>query len=105
VKIDKDRQLQLLQNLSGPSSAKANKTDASQSQAGAQGSAGATDKVELSGWKDQVASLQEKTNAIPAVDEDKVARVKQALESGTYNASGQVVARSMLKSTLLDEIL
>ncbi len=97
MKIDKDKQLQLLQNLSGTSSAK---TKADASQTTTQGSADTGDKVELSGLKGQVASLQAKTKAIPAVDEDKVARIKQAIQSGTYNASGQMVARSMLKSQL-----
>jgi negative regulator of flagellin synthesis FlgM len=101
MRIDKDKQLQLLQNLSGPSTTKA-KTDASQTTA--QGSTDTTDKVELSGWKAEVASLQAKTKAIPAVDEDKVARVKQAIDSGTYNANGQMVARSILKSQLLDQV-
>jgi anti-sigma28 factor (negative regulator of flagellin synthesis) len=48
--------------------------------------------------------LKAKTDAIPDVDEDKVATVKQALEAGAYNANGQVVARSILKSQLLDQI-
>lgn len=102
MKIDKDKQLQLLQNLSGPSSTKA-KPDASQT--AAQGTTdAASDKVELSGSTSEVARLKAKADAIPAVDEDKVASVKQALESGTYNANGQLVARSMLKSQLLDQI-
>ena len=102
MKIDKDKQLQLLQNLSGPSSTKA-KPDASQT--AAQGAADATtDKVELSGSTAEVARLKAKVDALPAIDEDKVASVKQALDSGTYNANGQVVARSMLKSQLLDQI-
>ena len=62
MKIDKDKQLQLLQNLSGTSSSKA-KTDASQT--AAQGSAGTTDKVELSGWKDEVARLKAKIKRDP----------------------------------------
>jgi|GEM_PF-563143 len=103
MKIDKAKQLQLLQNLTGPSSAKAAK-DASQAKA--QGSStDTTDKVELSGWKGQVASLKAKVQAMPEVDEDKVARVKQAIDSGTYNANGRMTARGMLKSQLLDETL
>jgi negative regulator of flagellin synthesis FlgM len=101
MKIDKDKQLQLLQNLSGTSSAKA-KTDASQTTA--QGSAGTTDTVELSSWKDEVARLKAKISSIPEVDEDKVASMKQALDSGTYNANGQMVAQSMLKSQLFDQV-
>ena len=49
MKIDKDKQLQLLQNLAAPSSPK---TTADASQVSTQGtSADASDKVELSGWK------------------------------------------------------
>ena len=103
MKIDKDKQLQLLQNLSGPSSTKA-KPDASQTAAQGPAADATTDKVELSGSTAEVARLKAKADAIPAVDEDKVANVKQALEAGTYNANGQVVARSILKSQLLDEI-
>jgi len=39
------------------------------------------------------------------VNESKVASMKQAIDSGTYNAKGVLVARSMLKSQLLDETL
>jgi len=102
MKIVKDNQLQLLQNLTGPSSAKATPGASQQTAQGS--STGTTDTVELSGWKNQVASLKAKVQAMPTIDEDKVAKVKQALDSGTYNANGQMVARSMLKSQFLDEI-
>jgi negative regulator of flagellin synthesis FlgM len=78
------------------------KTAASQTKA--HGSAGTTDKVELSGWKDEVARLKAKAREIPVVDEDKVARVKQAIDSGTYDVNSRQVARSILKSQLSDEI-
>ena len=71
----------------------------------AQGTSATTDRVELSGWKDEVAGLKERTESIPEVDEDKVARVKQAIDSGTYPVDGKKVARSMLKNQLLDEIV
>jgi len=60
--------------------------------------------VELSSWKDEVARLKEKVKAIPVVDEEKVARVKQAIDSGIYEVNSQLVARGILKSQLLDEI-
>jgi len=91
----------LLKNLSASSSAK-HKEGASQ--AAAQGSAGTTDQVELSSWKDEVARLKEKAKAIPDVDEEKVARVKQAIDSGTYEVNSRLVARGILKSQLSDEI-
>ena len=71
----------------------------------AQGAVSTSDKVELSSWKDEVASLKERTESIPEVDEEKVARVKQALDSGTYTADSKKVARSILKDHLLDEIV
>ena len=92
----------MLKNLSASSSAK-HKEGASQT-AATQGSAGTTDQVELSSWKDEVARLKEKAKAIPVVDEEKVARVKQAIDSGTYEVDSRLVARGILKSQLSDEI-
>ena len=51
-----------------------------------------------------MARLKEKAKAIPVVDEEKVARVKQAIDSGTYEVNSQLVARGILKSQLSDEI-
>jgi negative regulator of flagellin synthesis FlgM len=101
MKIDNDKQVVLLNNLTKPSSLKGG----SDAQGSSQKVAGTGDKVELSGWKDQVNSLKERVKALPDVDENKVASVKQAIDSGTYNAKGVLVARSMLKSQLLDETL
>ena len=101
MKIDKDKQLQLPQSIPGSSSVEP-KTGAPQTTA--QGSANAADTVELSSWKDEVARLKAKTKEIPVVDEDKVARVKQALDSGTYSVDSKVLARNILKSHLADEM-
>ena len=101
MKIDKDKQLQVPQSISGSSAAEP-KTGASQTTA--QGSADAADKVELSSWKDEVARLKAQIKEIPVVDEDKVARVKQALDSGTYNVDSKTLARNILKSHLADEM-
>ncbi len=101
MKIANDSQIVLLNNLTKPSSIKGG----SDTQGSSQNVAGTGDKVELSGWKDQVNSLKERVKALPDVNEDKVASVKQAIDSGTYNAKGVLVARSMMKSQLLDETL
>ncbi len=101
MKIGKDKQPQSLLNFPVSS---AGKSTTGTSQSASQGSVGTTDKVELSGWKDEVTRLKEKAKAIPAVDEEKVARVKQAIESGTYNVNGRLVARDILKGQLSDEI-
>ena len=102
MKIANDSQVVLLNNLTKPSSVKGG-SDAQGSSQNVSGTGG--DTVELSGWKDQVNSLKERVKALPDVDENKVASVKQAIDSGTYNAKGVLVARSMLKSQLLDETL
>ena len=91
----------MLKNLPVSSSTK---SKAGTSQTSVQQAAGTADKVELSSWKDEVARLKEKTKAIPDIDEEKVARVKQAIDSGTYDVSGRLVARDILKSQLSDEI-
>ena len=101
MRIDKDKQSQSLQNLPVSSSAKS-RTDTSQTVS--QGSAGTVDRVELSNWKAEATRLKEKAKAIPVVDEEKVARVKQAIESETYDVNNQSVARGILKSQLSDEI-
>jgi len=90
--------------LKNPPVSSSAKSKADTSQTAAQGAAGTAGKVELSSWKDEVASLKERIKSIPEVDEDKVAKVKQAIDSGTYTADGKKVARSILKNQLLDEI-
>ncbi len=101
MKIDNDKQVVLLNNLTKPASLKGG----SDAQGSSKSVAGTGDTVELSGWKSQVSSLKERVKALPDVNEDKVASMKQAIDSGTYNAKGVLVARSMLKSQLLDETL
>jgi negative regulator of flagellin synthesis FlgM len=97
MKIDKNSPLRPVQvSTLAPSRTGAEPT--------AQGTSATTDSVELSGWKDEVASLRERIKPIPAVDEDKVARVKQAIDSGTYAPDSKKVARSILKGQLLDDL-
>ncbi len=88
MKIDNEKQVVLLNNLTKPSSLKGG-SDAS---GGSQKVGGTTDKVELSGWKNEVNRLTAQVKALPDVDENKVASVKQAIDSGTYNAKGELVA-------------
>jgi len=101
MKIENDKQVVLLNNLTKPGSIKGG----SDVQGSPQNVTGTGDKVELSGWKDEVNRLKEQVKALPDVNENKVANAKQAIDSGTYNAKGVLVARSILKSHLLDETL
>ncbi|OPY80771.1 MAG: Anti-sigma-28 factor, FlgM [Syntrophorhabdus sp. PtaU1.Bin153] len=63
------------------------------------------DKVELTGTRDEINRIREKINAAPVVREEKVESLRQAVQTGTYNIKGELVAKSILKSHLLDEIL
>jgi flagellar biosynthesis anti-sigma factor FlgM len=103
MKIDKDKQLHLLDNLSKSSSTK-QKTEVAGPRVGRQNT-DTTDKVELSGFKAEVERLKEKVKTAPVIREDKVQEMREALKNETYNVRGELVARSMLKSNLLDEIL
>ena len=98
MKIDKDSRLRPVQvSELAPSKTGAEPTP--------QGTSPTTDSVDLSGWEDEVASLKERIKSIPSVDEEKVARVKQAIDSGTYAADSKKVARSILKGQLLDDLV
>jgi flagellar biosynthesis anti-sigma factor FlgM len=63
------------------------------------------DKVELSSRRQEVQTVRDRVDATPVIRQDKVDQIKAEMKAETYNVKGQLVARSMLKSTLLDEIL
>lgn len=98
VKIDKTMQPKVPRVAKAPAVKPA--TDVSKAEGGA---AGTTDKVELSSLKEELARLKAKIKELPVVDEDKVARMKQALDAGTYSADSKAVARNLLKNHLVDD--
>jgi negative regulator of flagellin synthesis FlgM len=63
------------------------------------------DKVEISGGRDEIEKLKGKIQSMPPTREEKIASVKEAVQSGTYKVDAQAVAKAMLKSQLLDEAL
>jgi negative regulator of flagellin synthesis FlgM len=63
------------------------------------------DKVEISAARDEIERLKGKIDYLPSAREENIASIKQAVESGTYKVDGQAVAKAMLKSQLLDEVL
>jgi negative regulator of flagellin synthesis FlgM len=63
------------------------------------------DKVEISSARDEIEKLKQKIDSLPPTREEKIAAVKEAVQSGTYKVDGQAVAKAMLKSHLLDEAL
>lgn len=63
------------------------------------------DKVEISGARDEIEKLKGKIESMPSTREEKIASVREAVQSGTYKVDSQAVAKAMLKSHLLDEAL
>jgi flagellar biosynthesis anti-sigma factor FlgM len=59
----------------------------------------------LSTKKQEINELTEKAKAQPAVRQEKVDAMKEAIQNQTYNVKGEMVAKSILKSQLLDELL
>jgi flagellar biosynthesis anti-sigma factor FlgM len=63
------------------------------------------DKVELSSRKQEIQTIKDMVNAAPIVRQDKMDQIKSEIKAETYNVKGELVAKSLLKNTLLDEIL
>jgi negative regulator of flagellin synthesis FlgM len=63
-----------------------------------------SDKVELSSGKQEIETIKEKVMALPVIRQEKVDQIREAIKTETYNIKGELVAKSMLKSNLLDEI-
>jgi negative regulator of flagellin synthesis FlgM len=101
VKIDNTGNLHVLDTLTKTGNAEPSK--GSRSKAGS--SQSVVDKVEISGAREQVEKLKEKIQSAPPTREEKIAAMKEAIESGTYKVDGKAVAGAMLKSHLLDEVL
>ena len=49
----------------------------------------------------QLAALMEQVDSEPVRREDKIARLKQAIESGSYQVNSQSVARKLLQTEAL----
>jgi flagellar biosynthesis anti-sigma factor FlgM len=102
MKIEKDTQVHLLESLKSSSAKAKNESVNATTQAAA---VSTQDKVELSGMKDEVNRIKEKVKAVPEVRTEKVAEMQQALKNETYNPKGELVARKILQTHLLDEII
>ncbi len=104
MKIENDKKTSLLDSLTKPNQLKAQKDQGGKGVEGT-GDGNLTDSVELTSRKEEIERLKERVKAAPAIDQDKVDRVKAAIQTETYNVKGELVARSILKSHLLDQIL
>ena len=63
-----------------------------------------SDRFELSARNGEIAHLNELIQSIPDIREDKVEKVRQELENGTYNVKADKIAEKILQDNLLDEV-
>ena len=101
MKILNDKQVGVLDTLIRSANNKPLKETAADGRA----NKGVLDKVELSSRKQEIQAIRNEVDATPVVRQDKVDEIKSAITAETYNVKGELVAKSLLKSTLLDEIL
>ena len=101
MKIENNGKVHVLDHLVKSANAKSPKQAGVNQKDGQQ----VVDKVELSGRKNEIDSLKEKVKAAPATRQDKIDAIKEAIANKTYDVKGEDVARSMLKSQILDEML
>ena len=62
------------------------------------------DTVSLSQEAREVAAVTQKLAETPDVREDKVAEIKEQIESGTYTVNGQKAAAGLLKESFINEL-
>ena len=66
---------------------------------------GISDRVELSARKDEINRIKEQVKAAPVIRQEKMESIREAIQAETYNIKGELVAKSILKNHLLDQIL
>ena len=101
MKIENDKNTNLLDSLVRATQSKPQKEQTAERR----NSGNTLDKVELSSRKHEINALKERVKAEPAIRQEKVDAIKEAIKNETYNIKGELVARSILKSQLLDELL
>jgi len=63
------------------------------------------DKVVLSPKAKEVQEATKMIKELPDIREDKVAKLKEQVDQGTYRVDGKKIAFKMLKESILDELL
>ena len=63
-----------------------------------------SDRLDLSARSREISHLNELIQSTPDVREDKVEKVRQELENGTYNVKAEKIAEKILGGDLLDEV-
>ncbi len=104
MKIDNDKKTGLLDSLIKSNQQKIRKDQGGKEIEG-KAERSYADRVELTGKKEEIEKLKERVKAAPDLSEDKIDRIKEAIQTETYNVKGELVARSIIKSHLLDQML
>ncbi|MDY6791203.1 MAG: flagellar biosynthesis anti-sigma factor FlgM [Thermodesulfobacteriota bacterium] len=63
------------------------------------------DKVVLSPKAKEVQEATKLIKELPDIREEKVAKLKEQVDQGTYKIDGEKIAFKMLKESILDELL
>jgi negative regulator of flagellin synthesis FlgM len=61
------------------------------------------DKVEISSQAKEMQMVRSKLAEIPGVREDLVADLKQRIQNGTYEPSGEKISNGIIQERLLDK--
>jgi flagellar biosynthesis anti-sigma factor FlgM len=102
MKVENNGKVQVLDHLVKSATTKSSKqTAAGQMEGQQQG----VDTVELSERASTLEKLKGKAKATPAIRQEKIDAIKQAIANKTYNVKSEDVARSLLKNHIMDEIL
>jgi negative regulator of flagellin synthesis FlgM len=59
---------------------------------------GGNEEVQITSTAAQLASLGQKLSSLPAVDQNRVARITQSLANGSYSISPEKIASGLLQS-------
>jgi negative regulator of flagellin synthesis FlgM len=59
---------------------------------------GGNEEVQITSTAAQLASLGQKLSSMPAIDENRVARITQSLADGSYSISADRIASGLLQS-------
>ena len=101
MKIDNEVKSSLLESLIKSKNIKTSQeSDIQKKQSG-----GMADRVELSARKDEINRIKEKVKSAPVMRQEKMDNIREAILAETYNIKGELVAKSILKNHLLDQIL
>ncbi|MDJ0816099.1 MAG: flagellar biosynthesis anti-sigma factor FlgM [Desulfobacterales bacterium] len=78
-----------------------NKVDSSENNSNK--AAAKTDTVVISDAAKRIQEVRSQLDAVPDVDEEKVAQLKKQIEDGTYERSADEIAGKMIREGLINE--